>query len=165
MLHCLELQTIQRNQMIDLTGQVRQIVVDHRIIHGTISVFVPHTTAGVTINEIADPNVIQDIFSQLDKLVSSQQPVRHPLEGISAANLKASLMGSSVSVLVHDRLLLLGRRQGIWFCEFEGPRNREVVVNVQVGIDPHESARPNEAPTTNQDPNPSETPRSTPDTG
>ena len=96
--------------------------------HGVVTVFVPHTTAGVTINENADPDVTADLDTMLDRLVPWTGAYRHE-EGNSAAHLKASLMGSSVRVILEDGRLQLGTWQAIYFCEFDGPRERTVWIS------------------------------------
>ena len=92
--------------------------------------YVPHTTAGITINENADPDVVHDFLKQLDEMAPWDQPFYRHAEGNSAAHVKASMMGSSVTVLIDAGRPVLGRWQGIWFCEFGGPRTREVLVQV-----------------------------------
>ncbi|GAB4323754.1 MAG: secondary thiamine-phosphate synthase enzyme YjbQ [Promethearchaeota archaeon] len=115
---------------MDVTPQVERIVRDSEIRSGTCLVFVPHTTAGVIINENADPAVKVDLLEILGALVPRSRKYRHG-EGNSDAHAKASLVGSSVSVVVRDGCLLLGTWQGVTFCEFDGPRRRRVVVQVQ----------------------------------
>lgn len=114
--------------MVELTDQVQRVVSEAGVDVGHVIVYVPHTTAGVTINENADPNVVHDFLRQLDEMVPWDQPFYRHGEGNSAAHVKASMMGSSVTVLVQRGKLLLGTWQGIWFCEFDGPRSREVHV-------------------------------------
>ena len=128
----LEVHTEQRSQFVELSDRVRQSVFTRGVQRGWAVVFVPHTTAGITINENADPDVVHDITSQLDRMVPWDQPYFRHTEGNSAAHVKASMMGSSVQVPVQDGHLLLGRWQGIWFCEFDGPRMRRVLVDVRV---------------------------------
>ena len=102
---------------------------------GSVAVFVPHTTAGITINENADPDVVHDLLAQLDAMVPWRQPFYRHGEGNSAAHVKASMMGSSVTVFLQAGRLCLGQWQGIWFCEFDGPRMREVWVRVRADGD------------------------------
>ena len=125
----LEIKTSDRSQMLNITEKVRQAVRDSSVTNGTVTVFVPHTTAGVTINENADPDVVRDILYELDKIVPWEDAYRH-FEGNSAAHIKASMMGSSVMVIIENGRLLLGTWQGIYFCEFDGPRNRKVIIKV-----------------------------------
>jgi secondary thiamine-phosphate synthase enzyme len=116
--------------MILVTDQVRQVVAQSRIEAGRVVVFVPHTTAGITINENADPDVVHDMLEQLDRMVPWDQPFYQHAEGNSAAHVKASMMGSSATVLIESGRLVLGTWQGLWFCEFDGPRTRQVNVDV-----------------------------------
>ena len=115
--------------MVDLTRQVAEIVGSSGVSRGICTVFVPHTTAGVTINEHADPDVAGDLMAILDKLVPWTGPYAHS-EGNSAAHLKSSLVGSSVRVIVEEGRLQLGTWQGIFFCEYDGPRSRQVWVTL-----------------------------------
>ncbi|MBM4147964.1 MAG: YjbQ family protein [Lentisphaerae bacterium] len=121
------LSTGQSTCWTDITDLVRSAVRELGITDGVITVFVPHTTAGITINENADPDVVRDMVSVLDRLVPREGPYRHA-EGNSAAHVKASLLGSSVNVIVEGSALRLGTWQGIYFCEFDGPRRRTVMV-------------------------------------
>jgi len=125
------LDTAQRDQMIDITERVQSLVRKAGVTTGAAIVYVPHTTAGVTINENADPDVVHDMLMQLDVMVPWKQPFYKHGEGNSASHVKASMMGSSVTVLIERGRLMLGRWQGIWFCEFDGPRTREVWVRVK----------------------------------
>jgi secondary thiamine-phosphate synthase enzyme len=126
----LPVSTRRRSEMVQLTDQVQRVVSDAGIDVGLVIVYVPHTTAGVTINENADPDVVHDFLRQLDEMVPWDQPFYRHGEGNSAAHVKASMMGSSVTVLIERGKLLLGTWQGIWFCEFDGPRSRDVHVQV-----------------------------------
>jgi len=118
-----------RSQMIDITPQVQDEAVRQGGGSGTCIVYVPHTTAGVTINEGADPAVCSDILETLDRLVPRNAGYRH-LEGNADSHLKTSLIGSSVTVILENGRLLLGTWQRIFFCEFDGPRSRRVEVRV-----------------------------------
>ncbi len=122
--------TRERDQMVEITGRILQAVRDSGVQEGRVMVYVPHTTAGITINENADPDVVHDMLKQLDKMVPWSQPFYRHAEGNSASHVKASMMGSSVSVLISDGRLVLGTWQGVWFCEFDGPRTRQVHVAV-----------------------------------
>lgn len=126
----IQVRTTDRDQMVELTSQVRAMVRQNGIRQGSVVVYVPHTTAGVTINENADPDVVHDFLGQLDQMVPWNQPFYRHGEGNSAAHVKASMMGSSVTVLIKDGSLVLGQWQGIWFCEFDGPRQRHVHVQI-----------------------------------
>ena len=119
--------TSRKNQFIDITGEVSAIVRESGITEGVCHVFVPHTTAAVTINENADPDVMEDVEKALERMVPWQAGYRHA-EGNAAAHVKASLMGSSVQVAVENGRLCLGTWQGIYFCEFDGPRTRQVLI-------------------------------------
>lgn len=129
MIESFKVPTRARSEFIDITGQVQNAVTSSGISEGICQVFIPHTTAGVTINENADPDVTADIISTLDQIYPWRNNYRH-MEGNSAAHIKASLMGSSVMVPVKDGRLVLGTWQCIYFCEFDGPRTRNAVVNI-----------------------------------
>jgi len=116
----------------NVTSKVREAVVESGIKDGICLVFCPHTTAGMTINENADPDVITDLLFALNKTFPDRPEFRHA-EGNTAAHLKASCMGSSVSVVIENGNLVLGTWQGIYFCEFDGPRNRSFIVKVLPG--------------------------------
>ena len=113
----------KRNEMIDVTDKVQKIVEEEKLQNGIVIIYVPHTTAGITINEGADPNVQKDIIETLKKLVPENNSYHH-MEGNSDAHIKASLLGSSVSVIVENNSLILGTWQRIFFYEADGPRNR-----------------------------------------
>ena len=113
---------------IDITGQVRKIVAAGNVQNGLCQIFVPHTTAGVTINENADPDVVTDMLAALGKMVPDL-PYRHS-EGNSPAHVKSSLVGCSITVPISEGRLCLGTWQGIYFCEFDGPRTRKVWVQL-----------------------------------
>lgn len=115
--------TTSRFQMIDITGMVRSALRESGIQSGICCVFVPHTTAAVTINENADADVQRDIIAELDKVIPLNDNYRH-IEGNSAAHVKSSLVGASEMVLVERGELVLGTWQSLFFCEFDGPRTR-----------------------------------------
>ena len=125
----LRVETHAQTEMIDVTGMVQQAVTDSGMASGLCVVFVPHTTAAVTINESADPAVRQDILMVLNKIVPWKEAYRH-LEGNSPAHLKTSLIGSSETIVVEAGKLVLGTWQGIFFCEFDGPRTRKLDVHL-----------------------------------
>ena len=125
----LQINTAKHTQMTDITGMVRKAVEESGVRDGICTVFVPHTTAAVTINENADPDVPRDFMAELGKLVPWEDGYRHG-EGNSAAHLKASMIGFSQQIIVEDGRLVLGTWQGIWFCEYDGPRSRSVYVKV-----------------------------------
>jgi len=118
-----------RTSIIDITQQVQSIVRDSGIKNGICYVFIPHTTAGVTINENADPDVKSDMLMEINKVIPFQDSYQH-MEGNSAAHIKASLFGNSETVFFTDGRLQLGTWQGIFFCEFDGSRTRQVWVNL-----------------------------------
>ncbi len=113
--------------MVDITDQVRTLLRESKIKSGVCYVFVPHTTAAVTINENADPDVVKDIIRTLDKLIPLNDHYRH-MEGNAAAHVKSSLLGASQTVFIEGGDLVLGTWQSIFFCEFDGPRTRKVFV-------------------------------------
>jgi secondary thiamine-phosphate synthase enzyme len=125
----LDIRTRSGEEIVDLTSEVQGVVVSSGIKDGLCVVFVPHTTAGVTINENADPDVRADILTALRRAVPDSLPYAHS-EGNSPAHIKASLIGSSVTVIVEGGRLRLGTWQGIQFCEFDGPRSRKLYVQV-----------------------------------
>jgi len=123
--------TKSRNQMIDITGQVRSFVSQSGISNGDVIVYCPHTTAAITINENADPSVPHDILLTLEELLPHHRPGYRHSEGNSDAHCKSSLLGCSEQILIKDKSLNLGTWQGIFFCEFDGPRSRKVIVQVR----------------------------------
>ena len=122
--------TSGRDEMIDITAEVAAAVADSGLRDGLVTVFVSHTTAGVTINENADPDVIHDVLTALDKAVPWSQPFYRHGEGNSAAHVKSSMVGSSASVPLIEGRMQFGTWQSIFFCEFDGPRTRKVTVSV-----------------------------------
>jgi len=116
----------------NITSQVNEAVMKSGVSEGICVVFCPHTTAGVTINENADPDVVSDMLLALRKAVPERPEFRH-FEGNSTAHVKASLTGSSVTVIIENKRLLLGTWQGIYFCEFDGPRSRNFYVKIIEG--------------------------------
>jgi len=123
----LTLQTLNRNEFKDITEKVQEAVNELGIQEGFVVIFIPHTTAGVTINENADPDVRYDMLRFFDESIPWVGNYRH-LEGNTAAHIKASLMGSSVTIMVENSRLVLGTWQGIYFAEFDGPRKRKVYI-------------------------------------
>ncbi len=124
------LSTHSRTELIDISSQVEDIVKEAQVKEGTCRVFVPHTTAGILINEGADPSVRRDILNQLDKIIPLSGDYQHR-EGNSPAHIKASLVGSSETIFVEKDQLVLGTWQSIYFCEFDGPRHRQVIVKIE----------------------------------
>jgi secondary thiamine-phosphate synthase enzyme len=125
----LEVKTSSKTEFIDITDKVQRELQKLNISDGICYIFIPHTTAAVTINENADPSVKADILMQLNKLVPLDQPYRH-LEGNAPAHIKASIIGSSEAVFIENGKLVLGTWQGIFFCEFDGPRTRKVFLRL-----------------------------------
>ena len=119
-----------RNDMVDITHLVQKEISDARLQEGICVVYVPHTTAGITINEGADPDVCQDIIKKLNELVPYDSSYRH-LEGNADSHIKASIIGSSVTVIIENGQLVLGTWQKIFFCEFDGPRSRRVYIKIR----------------------------------
>lgn len=126
-------ETTKRNQMIDVTSRIVDIVRGSGIQDGIAICYVPHTTAGVTIQENADPDVVHDILYKLEALVPQDDPRFRHSEGNSDAHIKASLMGFSATVPVQASSLVLGTWQAIYFCEFDGPRSRKLHVQLVKG--------------------------------
>lgn len=129
-MHTLHLQTRSATELVDITGEVQALVTASHVQEGLCVVYVPHTTAGVTLNEAADPSVKADLLMELNKIVPFQDRYQHR-EGNSAAHIKATLVGSSVTIPISGGSLALGTWQGIYFCEFDGPRRRQVWVRIQ----------------------------------
>ena len=127
-----KIQTPSRDAFIDITHQVQQAVEASGVTEGICLVFCPHTTAGITINENADPDVPRDVLMALDRAYPWQAGYRHA-EGNAAAHVKASFMGSSASVIIEGGRLLLGTWQSVFFCEFDGPRHRRVQIKISRG--------------------------------
>lgn len=119
--------TPSKTILVNITSHVREIIADKRFTDGICHIFVPHTTAGITINESADPDVKSDVIMELNKMVPFQDSYQH-MEGNSAAHIKASIIGSSVSIFIENGNLQLGTWQGIFLCEFDGPRKRQIWV-------------------------------------
>ncbi len=124
----IQLTTSSRSVAVDITNHVRKVIEEEGLKKGLCFVYVPHTTAGITINEGADPHVMEDLMEALEKLVPWRGPYKH-IEGNAAAHIKASLVGSSVTVFVENGKLLLGTWQRIFLCEFDGPRTRKVNIH------------------------------------
>ena len=125
----LRVKTGRRTQLVDITGLVERAVKASGVASGVCYVYVPHTTAGVAINEHADPDVATDLEGVSDRLVPHSGPYRHS-EGNSDSHAKAALVGSSQIIFVEDGRLALGRWQGVFLCEFDGPRERRIYVKV-----------------------------------
>jgi len=125
----LKIRSNMRNEMIDITHDIQREVDEGNLVEGYVVAYVPHTTAGITINEGADPSVQRDIIETLKRLVPENGHYKH-MEGNSDAHIKASLLGSSVTVIVRDKKLVLGTWQHIFFYEGDGPRNRKIYLDM-----------------------------------
>lgn len=125
----LEVKTTRRTGLVDVTAEVRKVVAESGVSHGVCRLYVPHTTAGLTINEGDDPDVARDIEAAIDRLVPREGTYRHH-EGNADSHIKSTLTGVSQTVLIEDGCLALGRWQAIFFCEFDGPRHRQVFVRI-----------------------------------
>jgi len=123
-----QVKTSARSAAVDVTDEVQRAVSDMKLVKGLCFVYVPHTTAGITINEGADPHVMEDVLNTLDNLIPWRGNYKHT-EGNSAAHIKTSLIGSGVHVFVEQGRLVLGTWQRIFLCEFDGPRTRKVHVH------------------------------------
>lgn len=133
LLHKVKLTTGKHDQMLDITAQVQNIITQEQVQEGIALVYCPHTTAAITINENADPDVVHDIMLRLEEMYPWNHPRDRHGEGNSAAHLKASTLGSSELIPITAGCLVLGTWQGIYFCEFDGPRQRNCYVKVISG--------------------------------
>ena len=129
MLFKLDVTTDKHSEMKDITHLVQKAVAESNVKAGMCTVLVPHTTAAVTINENADPDVVRDFTMEINKIVPWEDGYRH-MEGNSAAHLKSSMIGFSEQIIIDEGRLLLGTWQGVYFCEYDGPRHRKVYVKV-----------------------------------
>jgi len=129
MIQTIEVRTTSKTELLDITHAVEEAIRKVGVEEGVCFLFVPHTTAAITVNEHADPSVAADLLSELEKIVPAQGRYRH-LEGNAPAHVKASLIGPSETVLIRDKRLLLGTWQGVFFCEFDGPRRRQVHIQI-----------------------------------
>ncbi len=132
MLETITIRTRTRNELLDITHEVQKIVQKSSVKEGICVVYVPHTTAGVTVNENADPSVASDIRNTLSKLVPAGAGYSH-LEGNADSHIKSTIVGPSITLIVSEGRLVLGTWQGVFFCEFDGPRTRKVIVKVMEG--------------------------------
>ena len=126
----LKVKTPKREVLINISNEISKIVKKSNVKEGVCRIFVPHTTAGVTINENADPAVMKDIINYLNKLIPQRSEFSH-MEGNSDAHIKSSLTGPSLDIIIHNGKLVLGTWQGIMFAEYDGPRHRKVYVQIQ----------------------------------
>jgi len=127
----INVKTNSRIELIDITDKIKEAVLKSKIKNGVCFLFCPHTTAGLTINENADPDVKQDMINALNKIIPENADYAHA-EGNSDSHIKSSLFGSSLNIFVEDGELALGVWQGIFFCESDGPRSREVLIKFLV---------------------------------
>ena len=128
----IRVRTSARNQLVDITGQLSRLVEESGVQEGICVVFAPHTTAGLTVNEAADPSVARDVSETLSSLVPHHGNYQH-LEGNADSHIKSVVVGQSLSLIVSGGRLVLGTWQGVFFCEFDGPRERRVLVKVVPG--------------------------------
>ncbi|MEJ6952508.1 secondary thiamine-phosphate synthase enzyme YjbQ [Natronospora cellulosivora (SeqCode)] len=132
MLKEINLRTNENVHFLEITNELKSIVKESGIKNGLVHVYTPHTTAAITINENADPDVVEDIVMEINKVIPRDDAYQH-LEGNSAAHIKSSLFGSSETLIIDDGKLILGTWQGVYFCEFDGARHRRVIVKVIKG--------------------------------
>ncbi|MCM8790285.1 MAG: secondary thiamine-phosphate synthase enzyme YjbQ [Candidatus Omnitrophica bacterium] len=126
----IEVSTRNRNELVDITEKIRELVRSSKVRSGVCYLFVPHTTAGITINENADPSVKRDIIKGLESVMPSEGKYEHS-EGNAAAHIKSTIVGVDKTIFIEDGDLRLGTWQGIFFCEFDGPRRRKVIVKIR----------------------------------
>jgi secondary thiamine-phosphate synthase enzyme len=129
MIKKISVRTSKHEQLIDITSEIRQFVRDSNISEGRVTIFIPHTTAAVTINENADPDVQHDLIIALKRISPNLPEFKH-MEGNSDAHTKSSIVGCSQDIIVSEGKLLLGTWQGIYFCEFDGPRTRTAIIRI-----------------------------------
>src|SRR2546423_11934569 len=122
--------TTERNQIVDVTAAVRRIIKQHQVRDGMAIIYVPHTTAAVTINENYDPDVKHDLLKKLSELVPKKETYYRHGEGNSDSHVKVAMVGNSATILIDSGDVVLGQWQGIYFCEFDGPRERQIYVKV-----------------------------------
>lgn len=125
-----KVKTPKREVLVNITNEIHKILRNSNVNEGVCRIFVPHTTAGITINENADPAVMKDIVNYLRKLIPQSSSFSH-MEGNSDAHIKSSLTGPSLDVIIHNGRLMLGTWQGIMFAEYDGPRHRKVLIQIQ----------------------------------
>ncbi|KKO52994.1 secondary thiamine-phosphate synthase enzyme YjbQ [Paenibacillus sp. DMB20] len=133
MLYHMELSTVKRDEMRDITREIKNLVTESSVQSGIALVYCPHTTAGIAINENADPDVKRDVLMRFDEVYPWEHPKYRHMEGNTASHLKSITCGPSQHIIIQDGRLLLGKWQGIYFCEFDGPRSREYYVKIMQG--------------------------------
>jgi secondary thiamine-phosphate synthase enzyme len=129
MIHEISLETNNRTELIDITSKVNSLISSSNVKEGTCLIFVPHTTAGIAINENADSSVKSDIIKELNKVIPFDDNYQHA-EGNSAAHIKSVLCGIDLNIIIKNSQLVLGTWQGVYFCEFDGPRSRKVIIKI-----------------------------------
>ncbi|MDP8201726.1 MAG: secondary thiamine-phosphate synthase enzyme YjbQ [Candidatus Tenebribacter burtonii] len=129
MIKKISVHTIKHEQLIDITSEIKKFVKESNISEGKVTIFIPHTTAAVTINENADPDVQHDLIIALNRISPDLPEFKH-MEGNSDAHTKSSILGCSQDIIIHNTKLLLGTWQGVYFCEFDGPRTRTVILRI-----------------------------------
>lgn len=132
MIKKIDVKTRNRVELVNITSEINRIIRESGVNNGILTVFIPHTTAGVTINENADPDVKRDLCYEINKIVPFDDGYHH-MEGNSAAHLKASLFGFSETIIIEDGRAVLGTWQDVYFTEFDGPRNRKAYVKIMEG--------------------------------
>ncbi len=132
MIKKLEIKTSSRSEIIDITDKIQKVISDSKIKSGICIIYVPHTTAGITVNENYDPSVRIDILDYLEKIAPASARYKHR-EGNADSHIKTSVVGSSATLVIEDGRVLLGSWQGIMFCEFDGPRTRKLIVKTIEG--------------------------------
>lgn len=132
MLKEISILTSSRVEFVDITERVSAVIKETKVENGFCVLFVPHTTAGITINENADPSVISDISKKLNKLIPEDENYSHS-EGNSDAHIKSTLVGNSLYLIIENKRLKLGTWQGVYFCEFDGPRHRKIWMKIVPG--------------------------------
>lgn len=129
MIKTLNIKSRSKTEFIDITDEIHEVIKESGVKSGVCCIYVPHTTAGVTINEGADPSVKRDILTTLNRLIPFEGDYQH-MEGNSAAHIKSTLVGVSATVLIEDGKAVLGTWQSVYFCEFDGPRHRRAIVKI-----------------------------------
>ncbi|MBI5212771.1 MAG: YjbQ family protein [Nitrospirae bacterium] len=129
MIKTLNIKSRSKTEFIDITDEIHEAVKESGVKSGVCYIYVPHTTAGVTINEGADPSVKRDILTTLSRLIPFEGDYQH-MEGNSAAHIKSTLVGVSANILIEDGKVVLGTWQSVYFCEFDGPRHRRAIVKI-----------------------------------
>lgn len=130
MIQEISLKTTKHEELIDITENIKNIVNNSKIKNGICVIYTPHATAGITINENADPNIPRDILDALDEIVPDREFLHDRIDGNGRAHIKSSIIGVSKTIPIKEGILLLGRWQDIFLCEFDGPRERKIIVSI-----------------------------------